>query len=254
MKEPTSNERVVKVAGIDLVGHLLCLSPLPSLHNTESIDESWHPLQREGVSAARCTIERLMRPMGLQGVVRGKTPRTTFSDRATPCHSGSRPSPILRRIVRRPCGSLTSPLFQLGRLGLCALRHQRLGPADRRQEGLPLARTGLRARRSRAGPVRTAARSSRGWPDPHRDQGVRYVSIRSTDRRAEARMEPAVDRGATPDDHARAETLSGLHKAEGIHQPSWNNGEAVERALSGGWTGTALADGSSRWERTARRS
>ncbi|TKD45161.1 hypothetical protein FCG41_04805 [Azotobacter chroococcum] len=36
-------------------------------------------------SMARCTVERLMRRLGLQGVVRGKTPRTTVSDRVTPC-------------------------------------------------------------------------------------------------------------------------------------------------------------------------
>jgi len=45
----------------------------------------WRQLHREGVAVARCTVERLMRRLGLQGVVRGKTPRTTVSDRVTPC-------------------------------------------------------------------------------------------------------------------------------------------------------------------------
>lgn len=45
----------------------------------------WRQLRREGFEVARCTVERLMRRLGLQGVVRGKTPRTTVSDRATPC-------------------------------------------------------------------------------------------------------------------------------------------------------------------------
>ena len=45
----------------------------------------WRQLHREGVDVARCTVERLMRRLGLRGVVRGKTPRTTVSDRATPC-------------------------------------------------------------------------------------------------------------------------------------------------------------------------
>jgi len=45
----------------------------------------WRQLQREGHRSARCTIERLMRRLGLRGVVRGKTVKTTVSDPATPC-------------------------------------------------------------------------------------------------------------------------------------------------------------------------
>jgi putative transposase len=39
-------------------------------------------LRREGVQVARCTVERLMRDLGIRGVVRGKTVRTTFPDEA----------------------------------------------------------------------------------------------------------------------------------------------------------------------------
>ena len=45
----------------------------------------WRQLQREGRQVARCTVERLMRSMGLQGAVRGKPVRTTVSDKASPC-------------------------------------------------------------------------------------------------------------------------------------------------------------------------
>jgi len=45
----------------------------------------WRQLLREGFSVARCTVERLMDSMGLQGVIRGKTVRTTISDKAAPC-------------------------------------------------------------------------------------------------------------------------------------------------------------------------
>src|SRR5262245_34372045 len=47
----------------------------------------WRQLRREGFSVARCTIERLMASLGLQGVIRGKPARTTSSDKATPCPS-----------------------------------------------------------------------------------------------------------------------------------------------------------------------
>jgi transposase InsO family protein len=45
-------------------------------------------LQREGFDVARCTVERLMRVMGLEGVIRGKPIRTTVSDKAAPGESG----------------------------------------------------------------------------------------------------------------------------------------------------------------------
>src|SRR3954470_22823404 len=45
----------------------------------------WRQLLREGIAVARCTVARLMRRMGLQGVVRGKRVRTTISNAAAPC-------------------------------------------------------------------------------------------------------------------------------------------------------------------------
>ena len=48
-------------------------------------DKIWHQLRREGFSVARCTVERLMRKLGIAGAVRGKRIRTTISDSAAPC-------------------------------------------------------------------------------------------------------------------------------------------------------------------------
>jgi len=45
----------------------------------------WHQLRRERHNIARCTVERLMKAMGLQGVVRGKKVITTNPDTAQPC-------------------------------------------------------------------------------------------------------------------------------------------------------------------------
>ncbi|GIX34303.1 MAG: hypothetical protein KatS3mg126_0082 [Lysobacteraceae bacterium] len=45
----------------------------------------WKQLRREGYRVARCTVERLMRRLGLRGVIRGRTVKTTVSDKATPC-------------------------------------------------------------------------------------------------------------------------------------------------------------------------
>jgi putative transposase len=45
----------------------------------------WRQLRREGFTVARCSVERLMAELGLQGVIRGKPVRTTISDKAAPC-------------------------------------------------------------------------------------------------------------------------------------------------------------------------
>ena len=45
----------------------------------------WRQLAREGIVTARCTVARLMRRMGLAGVVRGRTVRTTIPDPAAAC-------------------------------------------------------------------------------------------------------------------------------------------------------------------------
>src|SRR5690606_32743521 len=48
-------------------------------------DKVWKQMNREGIGVARCTVERLMRRLGLQGARRGKTVRTTVPDRSAPC-------------------------------------------------------------------------------------------------------------------------------------------------------------------------
>jgi len=48
-------------------------------------DKVWKQLNREGIGIARCTVERLMKRLGLQGVRRGKVVRTTVSDTSAPC-------------------------------------------------------------------------------------------------------------------------------------------------------------------------
>ena len=54
----------------------------------------WRQLGREGFSVARCTVERLMRANGIEGAVRGKPFRTTFSDKGGALPKGSRQSGI----------------------------------------------------------------------------------------------------------------------------------------------------------------
>ncbi|OHC12610.1 MAG: hypothetical protein A2002_02990 [Pseudomonadales bacterium GWC1_66_9] len=75
----------------------------------------WQQLRREGIAVARCMVERLMRRMGLQGVVRGKPVKTTISDKTTSCpldrvnQSNSGPS------ARTRCGCRTLLMSPPGR-------------------------------------------------------------------------------------------------------------------------------------------
>jgi len=48
-------------------------------------DKVWQQLNREGVRVARCTVERLMKRLGLEGVRRGKAVRATVPDKTAPC-------------------------------------------------------------------------------------------------------------------------------------------------------------------------
>jgi putative transposase len=60
-------------------------------------DKVWAQLNREGIRVARCTVERLMRDLGIRGVVRGKTVRTTFGGEAA-----DRPADLVDRQFRAP--------------------------------------------------------------------------------------------------------------------------------------------------------
>ena len=64
----------------------------------------------------------------------------------------------------------------------------------------------------------------------HSDRGSQYVSIRYTERLAEAGIEPSVGSKGDSYDNALAETINGLYKAEFIHRRSWKTREAVELA------------------------
>jgi transposase InsO family protein len=79
-------------------------------------DKVWHQLNREHDHVARCTVERLMRRMGLQGVQRGKTVRTTIPDTSVP-------SAIQGGTPKSAMGIGLYPCFDLARLVVRGLRH-----------------------------------------------------------------------------------------------------------------------------------
>src|SRR5271154_6128065 len=71
----------------------------------------WRQLRREGEDIARCTVERLMRSMGLQGVIRGKPVKTTTRPRLVRWTMSTASS---GRPGRTCCGSRISPMSRPG--------------------------------------------------------------------------------------------------------------------------------------------
>ena len=189
----------------------------------------WKQLRREGHGTARCTVERLMRRLGLRGVIRGRTVKTTVSDKATPC-----PLDKVNRQFRaaRPNALWVSDFTYVSTwqgfvyvafvIDVFARRivGWKVSSSARTDFVLDALEQALHARRP-AGDESLIH---------HSDRGVQYVSIRYSERLAEAGIEPSVGSVGDSYDNALAETINGLYKAEVIHRRSWRNLEAVELA------------------------
>jgi transposase InsO family protein len=193
-------------------------------------DKVWKQLGREGMTVARCTVERLMRRQGLRGVVRGKVVRTTVSDGKAPC-----PLDRVNRQFRaeRPNQLWVSDftyvstwqgwLYEAFVIDVFARRivGWRVSTSMKTDFVLDALEQALYARQ----PERDSALIH------HSDRGSQYVSIRYSERLAEAGIEPSVGSKGDSYDNALAETINGLYKAELIHRRgSWKSREAVELA------------------------
>ena len=98
----------------------------------------WRQMTLEGIEVARCTVERLMKRLGLQGVRRGAKRRTTISDA-----SQQRPLDLVNRqfIATRPNQLWVDRYYLCGHLVwfcLCGFCHRRLCPLYRRLAGQPI--------------------------------------------------------------------------------------------------------------------
>ena len=197
----------------------------------------WRQLRREGVQVARCTVARLMRGMGLAGVIRGKPVRTTMSDKAAPC-----PLDRVNRQFRVPAPNMlwvsdfTYVSTWSGFVYVAFVVEPRGSPDidafARRIVGWRVSRT------AHAGFVLDALEQALHERRPvggklvhHSDRGSQYLALRYTDRLAEAGIEPSVGSVGVAYDNALAETINGLFKAEVIHRRGpWRSLEAVEFA------------------------
>ena len=190
----------------------------------------WRQLQREGFDVARCTVARLMRMMGLQGIIRGKPIKTTLSDKSAPC-----PLDRVNRHFKAPAPNmlwLSDFTYVATWQGFVYVAFV-IDAFARRIVGWRVSRT------AHAGFVLDALDQAlhdrrpvkRGGLVHHSDRGSQYVSIRYSERLAEAGIEPSVGSVGDSYDNALAETINGLYKAELIHRRGpWRNFEAVEFA------------------------
>jgi transposase InsO family protein len=192
-------------------------------------EKVWRQMTREGLCTARCTVERLMKHLGLQGVRRGKVVRTTISDAKLPC-----PLDRVNRVFKadRPNQLWVSDftyvstwqgwLYVAFVIDVYARRivGWRVSSSMHTQFVLDALEQALYARQ----PERNGALIH------HSDRGSQYVSIRYSERLADAGIEPSVGSKGDSYDNALAETINGLYKAEVIHRRSWPSRESVELA------------------------
>jgi transposase InsO family protein len=190
----------------------------------------WRQMRREGFSVARCTIERLMRDLGLQGVIRGKPKRTTVSGKSAPC-----PLDRVNRQFKAPAPNrlwvsdftyvatwagfvYVAFVIDVFARYIVGWRVSRTAHASFVLDALEQA-------------IHARCPSEASQLVHHSDRGSQYVAIRYTQRLAEAGIEPSVGSVGDSYDNALAETINGLFKAEVIHRRGpWKSFEAVEYA------------------------
>jgi len=193
-------------------------------------DKVWRQMNRESVVVARCTVGRLMRRQGLRGVMRGKVVRTTVSDSEAAC-----PLDRVNREFKaeRPNQLWVSDFtyvstwqgwlyvaFVIDVFARCIVGW-RVSSSMHTDFVLDALKQALYARQPNPEEALTH----------HSDRGSQYVSIRYSERLAEAGIEPSVGSKGDSYDNALAETINGLYKAEMIHwRAPWKTRESVELA------------------------
>jgi len=199
-------------------------------HKVYGAEKVWRQMQREGFDVARCTIERLMKDIGLQGVRRGKKVRTTAPDTSAPC-----PRDKVNRNFRAsaPNRLWVSDFTYVSTWAGFVYVAFIIDVFARRIVGWRVSRT------AHAGFVLDALEQALHARRPisgsglvhHSDRGIQYLSTKYTERLAEAGLEPSVGSVGDSYDNALAETINGLYKAEVIHRKRpWKSMDAVEYA------------------------
>ena len=191
----------------------------------------WKQLRREGHNVARCTVERLMREMGLAGAVRGRAWKvTTQSEPAL-----DRPADLVDRtfVATRPNQLWVSDFTYVATWAGFVYVAFVIDVFARRIVGW---RVSSSMRTDFVLDALEQAIYARGGTMPaglvhHSDQGTQYLSMRYTDRLADAGIAPSVGSRGDAYDNALAESVIGLFKTEVIQRLGpWRNLDGVEIA------------------------
>jgi transposase InsO family protein len=188
----------------------------------------WRQLGREDFRVARCTVERLMRSLGLQGAVRGRKCRTTIADDST-----QRPLDRVNRQFQasRPNQLWVADFTYVATWAGFVYVGFVIDVFARRIIGWRVARSMQADLVLDALEQALWSRSGTKGVVHHSDRGSQYLSIRYSERLAEAGAEPSVGSVGDSYDNALAETIIGLYKTEVIHRRGpWRHLEAVEYA------------------------
>ena len=193
----------------------------------------WKQMGREGLRVARCRVRRLMRDLGLRGAVRGRAWTTTTQADA----GGRAPGRSRRSAVHAPRGRISSGSSDFTYVatwrGFVYVAFV-IDVFARRIVGWRVSsslRDRLRARCARAGDLRPRCDDTVGDLVHHSDRGTQYLSMRYTERLADAGIEPSVGSRGDSYDNALAESVIGLFKTEVIRRKGpWRTLEAVEFA------------------------
>jgi putative transposase len=188
----------------------------------------WRQLKRDGFGVARCTVERLMRSLGLQGAIRGRTAKTTVANPADP-----QPLDLVKRefTASRPnelwVADFTYVASWAGMLYVAFII-----------DVFSRMIVGWRVSNSMSAELTLDALEQALWAREvkdrlihHSDRGSQYLSIRYSERLTDAGIDPSVGSKGDSYDNAMAESVIGLFKSEVIYRRGpWKNIESVEYA------------------------
>ncbi len=188
----------------------------------------WHTLRREGYDIARCTVERLMKAMGLQGVVRGKKVITTNPDTSQPC-----PDDKVNRTfaAKMPNQLWVSDFTYVSTWQGMVYVAFVIDVFARKIVGWRVSTSMTTAFVLDAlnQAICQRAPSEAGSLIHHSDRGSQYLSIKYTERLAEAGIDTSVGSVGDSYDNALAESIIGLFKSEVINFLSpWKSTARVE--------------------------
>jgi putative transposase len=188
----------------------------------------WRQLVRERLTVARCTVQRLMRSLGIQGVVRGRKCRTTI-----PAECPERPLDRVNRQFQasRPNQLWVADFTYVATWSGFVYVAFVIDVFARRIIGWRVARSMHAELVLDALEQALWSRSGIKGVVHHSDRGSQYLSIRYSERLAEAGAQPSVGSVGDSYDNALAETIIGLYKTEVIYRRGpWRHLEAVEYA------------------------